>query len=322
MIIRLDDVEFGSNRSNDIKLENILSNASYKRDYTGNISSVHKTTELTAIANTTASAINNKNYLSYLERCWSSHFGIVISPDIIWYSLMCELSTLVASDVEKFRHIFSRSTEKQEITVLGYDVMPMDALIEKMREYVPTDIDLFIGNFSTTTPKSLHANYTAFADMASPYYNYCMKCCGFPYIRIDGTVNDYINMWANWIEITNIFPENQWFIDVVNTLKSIIENIRSDVFWKSMARFNRCGSGSDVELSGWITSLFREKPSFKLVSNWSSHISIVKYKNLDTGKNYEMKSGLFCGDFEDEFLVPDFGYIVYEKHEPRTFVVN
>jgi len=31
----------------------------------------------------------HENYVGYLSRCWSDHLGAVVSPDIIWYMLMC-----------------------------------------------------------------------------------------------------------------------------------------------------------------------------------------------------------------------------------------
>jgi hypothetical protein len=40
---------------------------------------------------------------------------------------------------------------------------------------------------------------------------------------------------------------------------------------------------------------------------------LVKYKQLNTNKDYEMKQGLFASKKEGGFLVPDFAHIIYEK---------
>ena len=33
----------------------------------------------------------HRNYLEYLETCWGNHLGIVITPDILWYTVLNEL---------------------------------------------------------------------------------------------------------------------------------------------------------------------------------------------------------------------------------------
>jgi hypothetical protein len=86
-------------------------------------------------------------------------------------------------------------------------------------------------------------------------------------------------------------------------------------FWKDMFSLERCGSGSQYIVLGWINDVYLKTPKLKFVENYSSHISIVKYKQLNTNKDYEMKQGLISSKKEGNFLVPDFAHIIYEKRE-------
>ncbi len=66
-------------------------------------------------------------------------------------------------------------------------------------------------------------------------------------------------------------------------------------------------------MRGWLTDLLEHEPDTKFPENYPSHISLVAYKQIQTQKEYEMKSGLFSSSKEGGFLVPEFAQIVYEK---------
>ncbi len=34
---------------------------------------------------------SHKNYIEYLLGAWDAHWGIVVNPDILWYTALCEL---------------------------------------------------------------------------------------------------------------------------------------------------------------------------------------------------------------------------------------
>lgn len=266
----------------------------------------------------------HQNYMSYLERCWSDHLIAVITPDIIWYTILCELTLLVKENVETYRPLFTDSGEKKTITVLTGDpvVIPLSSLIEKLRDLVPTNIDMFLPRFSTSNERSTLAKYAAFCDMVSPYYDYCMKLCGIPFVRIDGTKEDYEELLNSWNKIygtlTNIksndFKMFSWATKVTSLLSNILANLDNADFWKKMFYLDKCGSGGDKVVCGWWKDFYRVQPSPAYPHNFSTHISDVSYKFLDTGQDFIMKSGLLYSKLEDDgLLVPEFGRIVYEK---------
>lgn len=263
--------------------------------------------------------VYHQNYLGYLEKCWADHLGIVFTPDILWYSLLCELTLLVSEHSEKYRYLFSDKQEKQEIVICSDSdmIMPLGSLIIPLSKLVPTNTDRFLPLFSTSNINSIHAFHAAFADMCSPYYNYSMYCCGFPCIDIQGCKNDYQTISDNFKWMANTFKdtEPEWFAHVNSTIGDILENLENPTFWANIFNLERCGSGGQLEAGGWFPKLFRKQPSIRFIDNFSTHLSQVNYKNLDTQKNYVMKVGLLSSNMKGDTLVPDFGYLVYEKKE-------
>lgn len=261
---------------------------------------------------------SHKNYMEYLFNAWDTHSGIIISPDIIWYTLQCELSSIVSTKVDTYRDLFTTSQEKQEIKVLSSSltIMPLGTLMNALRNKIPSDISNFLPEFSTTTQRSIFARYAAFCDMVSPYYNYSMFCCGFPAIDVQGDPSDWQKLRSNWQSIGKLFTKDQDYISRVDGLLDRICNSLNDVsFWKEMLTLDKCGSGHQFTVNGWINNLYVQQPDLAFPENYPSHISVVKYKQLDTDKDYEMKQGLICSKKENGFLIPDFAHIIYEKKD-------
>lgn len=262
--------------------------------------------------------VYHKNYMGYLERCWADHLVAVITPDIIWYTILCELTLLIAEQTETYRHLFTDSQEKKTITVLTGDpvIIPLDSLISELKKLVPTDVNLFLPTFSTSNERSIFAGYAAFCDMVSPYYDYSMYCCGIPRIDVRGTKEDYSQLMGSWVNIMGLFTKTDelWCRTVSNVLSDITRNLENPDFWNGMFFLEKCGSGSDKEVKGWWRDFYRKQPSVAYPDNFSTHVSNVSYKYLPTDQDYIMKSGLLFSKLEGEgVLVPEFGRIVYEK---------
>lgn len=258
--------------------------------------------------------VYHRNYIGYLEKCWAEHLGIVITPDIIWYTLLCEISSLVKSNNEKYRHLFSDSSEKQNITIISGDIvnMPLSTLVEALKSYVPTNVDLFFPDFTTSSQRSRHAFRSAFCDMCSPYYNYSMLLCGFPAIDVRGTEEDYHTISTKFKELYLLF-EHPWFTRVQEILNKCVMFRNDPDWWNAIFSLGKCGSGSQFIVNGWFSQLFIEEPKVKYPENYPSGISIVDYKQLDTGKEYRMQDGLLFSKTDGDFLVPNFGFVIHER---------
>lgn len=267
----------------------------------------------------------HRNYMEYLEKCWRDHVGIVVTPDIIWHVVLCEVAGLVAADSERYRPLFTEQKEGKQTLIVKADgfVMPLDALVNLLRPLVPTNTDLFLPSFTTTTDRSLHAMHSAFCDLCSPYYNYMMLSCGFPAIDVRGTDADWAAMYGAWFQLSELleqFKPLAWFENVSAVLRSCVSRLQDPEWWREMFTLERCGSGGDVEAYGWLTTLFREQPSTRYPSNFAACVSTVNYHHINLRADFVMKDGLFFSKYEGDFAVPDFGYTVSKKGHAEELV--
>lgn len=253
------------------------------------------------------------NYMEYLEKCWANHLGIMISPDILWFTLLNEVASLVRDDAKKYQHLFSRSAKKKIIEVITPGIeMPLGTLVALLRDHVPTDTALFLPEFTTSSARSRHAMYAAFCDVCSPFYDYMICACAFPAISITGTEDDWGLMASQWRKLSPLFKgPKEWLAQVQAILDNCVSRFSDRDWWIDMFRIERCGSGSDVIVDGWYSRLFRKTPGLAKPSNFPPCVATVDYKHMVLGANYQIQDGLFYSYQEGDFMIPDFGHILH-----------
>lgn len=169
--------------------------------------------------------------LQYLATCWGSHLGVVVTPDMIWFTLMCQVAKIIRNDAERFRPLFSSEDGKQTIMVDTSSVVgiPLHILSERIKERLPTRSgDSFTPAFSQTTVFAREAVLASFADAMSPYYQYCTLLCGISKVGLEGTTEDWKLMQRSWAEVAVLlFPlandaEQKWLINVGILISSIV----------------------------------------------------------------------------------------------------
>jgi hypothetical protein len=262
------------------------------------------------------------NYMEYLQMAWGGHYGVIMSPDIFWFILLNESASHIKNNSEHYRSLFTTASEgKVDIVVPTADpqLISLDLIASELKRLVPTDIDTFLPEFTTSTVSSKFAFKAAFADAMTPYYNYMMLLCGIPKIEIQGTLEDWNKLSDGIDKLKSLLNKDEnisaYFDKVQNISKSIISNFESPSaeFWKNMFSLERCGSGGQVDVKGWIVDLYIEKPRPAYVNNFPTNTAKVPYKLINTGQNFELSYGLFSSNIEDGFLVPDFGFIINEN---------
>ena len=265
-------------------------------------------------------SIQHRTYLEYLKLAYANHYGIEVKPDYLWFTILNEISRAVKEYPEDFRKIFTDSAEKKEISIATTDsiVMPVEHLLAQVFTLIPSALkkDDIVLNFSTITPASRMAFSAAFVDAASPYYSYLMYLCGFNKIKVLGTVEDYSLIKTGLIKLSSIFY-NTILLDYFTRLEVLFTNLISRFddkdAWLDIFFIENCGSGHQQVIKGWFADLFYEMKGVKEIKTFPKHISKINYKNLSTGKSYEMEVGVFSSNIsEDGYLVPDFEYGVNE----------
>jgi len=272
-----------------------------------------KIDDFTPIEDYKSGVITHRNYLDYLTLCWRRHYGIIISPTILWNLMLNNLAYKVNEEPEVFRQYFTESEDKQEIMVVqGGNRIDVDLIISKIESYIPTNIMGHVfPNFTTNTEESKIANYTAFLDMVSPYYNYSMFLCGIPKVKILGNKEDWMIYYNKCNRIAEIIPEfKEYLNDLQIHIMAIIEETAnfSEFFY-----LKKCGSGSQEEVSGWIRDFFIIQPRLSYPENFIPCISKIDYHCYNDKKDYRLYAGLFTSVIEDDYLIPFFDKMYFEK---------
>ncbi len=264
------------------------------------------------------------NYLEYLHKAWEGHYGIVMTPDIMWHTLLSEIVALVAENPTAYADMFTTTPDKkQSLFIQSQDpsVMPLPALVDLLRNIVPTNADLFLPEFSTTTNRSKLCRYASFADLVSPFYTYHTYACGIPYIDVQGTDEDWQRVKDSWCQISVRFYQRHgvYVMLVGERLAQLCREKHNPDFWRDMFRMDVCGSGHQYQIKGWFSDeLFCRHPkndTLSFVENFPTHLARVKYQDLSSKQNYELVAGLLCSELDGDCLIPDFGQIVYHRPE-------
>ena len=259
------------------------------------------------------------NYIEYLDTCWAQHYGVVVAPHTLWNIVLTELAKHIKGNAEHYRSKFTQASEgKIEISIPTGDpeLINVHALVNILHAICPTSPDLLLPKLSTATTMSELAHAAAFLDAVSPFYNYSMYLCGLSKVRLDGTPEDWQTM-ASCL---------QGLEDVLDLATDYLQEVRERVlgialnftapdpeFWKEMFSLEKCGSGSQYLVRGWIYELFMGSIQFPQTCNFPSQVSKVEYRNLSTEKDYALFHGLFSSQENAGFLVPQFSYIIESR---------
>lgn len=262
-------------------------------------------------------SVQHRNYMEYLKICWSKHYGVIISPDIVWNVISNEIATHIKDNAIKYEHLFTTTPGVQQDIIITTDdevEMPLDSLANALHSRVPTDVELFIPKFSTTGKNASFAFIAAFADAMQVYYKYYTSRCGIPKVKVLGTNEDWVKLCDNLKKLRDMMtgiPSD--YFDGLVTLFDTISIVDDVDFWNDMFHIKMCGSGHPDEVKGWIRSLFINLPENGDIDAYPSNVSKVPYTFLDKNIDYELCYGLFSSMVADGYLVPDFGHLINRK---------
>lgn len=265
--------------------------------------------------------LRNIGFLGFLSHAYSNHVKVAISPYDIWILIISEVSKFIVDKPEPFRGLFTDSDKKKEILVptdSEYE-MPMNLLVADLASNVKFDASILFPKLSIESEESVGMIQALFCEMASPYYSYSMLLCGLPEIKVLGTVDDWKNISTNFDKLFELLGKCYNFKNYPLRAKIILDNIVNSFesneadrisFWKDIFTQNNVGSGSQLEVNGWITHflIVQQKP-LKL-ENFTNTIGYVRYKNVTSGNNYMSVHGGFDYDLDKE----DFAVLRYSKY--------
>lgn len=251
----------------------------------------------------------SQNYLYYLEDCWKNHFGIIIRPDFLWNMILSEMSYLVNQNPDDYRSLFTQFDDKQEISIQQADpfIMDLSLLKKELSKQILFDANVLFPKFEDQTVASQYNQYLIFAEMASPYYDYSIKLCGFNGIRVYGERHEWMMMKANIINLRKIFKQSDdmkiYLNKILKILKRILKHFKEPEFWNGIFKKTKCGSGT-YEVDGWILEFYETIPDVRKTHNFNLHNSSIEYKSKTLRKKFVLYSGMIYYSVKQSFYAP------------------
>jgi hypothetical protein len=262
-----------------------------------------------------------------LSHAYSRHLPVAIAPHDLWFIANCELAALVAKNPERFRSVFTKTSEGKEvltIPTLDPTVVDYAKLVDLVSERIPNpDItDLLIPNLTTMNTSIFHALCASLADIVQHYYEYMTYCCGIPAVRILGTEEDYRLLAENARKLSKIFYEDFDTLSYYNQISTLLDNIADTFtqedpakFWRNIFTQENVGSGGQVNINGWIKHMFTERGV--CIDSFNTSIAAVPYKNMNTEREFLGLVGAFISTPDvDGFYTVGYRQVIYEKGEP------
>lgn len=277
--------------------------------------------EFQFLSNPPTDVICHEGYIGYLAKAWANHYSVVVSPDMIWFTILNELTAAVAKQSTKYANLFTTTpAEKQAIVVLTGKPEEIDpaSVINALKARVPSNVDDFIPKFSTTTPAVTLAMNVAFCDLVSPYYEYFTMMCGFPSIRIEGTEADWTLVLSKLQNLTGLFQDDLkvYLTRCISCVQALIDAVEKNdaEHFRKMAKVEHCGSGHQIYMDGWILQLFNGKEFSQRVrtERIPPHFANMTYTNLETQRKFKLYAGMFYSKIEGSFMIPCFDSVRYE----------
>ena len=293
-------------------------------------------------------------------KAYVNHCPICITPDILWMLIIQGFSRHVDQNSEKLRNKFvnfeGKKTLISEVTYMFPTIEEItkeawektfEYYVEKIRENVGgLIINLLTPCFTTSTSTIQNSAQIAIMSSFKSYFNYVALYggCGFPYIKLEGTYMDYMQLKMK-IQGLLGYGIDDWLKILIPIVDKILETKQEKIdknFWENILKnfyvsgpYGPSGSTIKVEkLTGWLLNFY---PFLKVNRGMTVVIekrndfnepvlaSELKFfaeeiidaplimKDVRTGKETELtcKTG-FLGDTQDEksIIKPEIGWYI------------
>ena len=221
----------------------------------------------------------NNGLIAALHLCWSNHYPLVLTPDIIWLAIAQGFAHHVNANAEKLRDRFVEHEGKKTLTVTRSDLVkgspqnPWPAVFDEFSEQIRRNVGdkvhgMLTPSFSTTTPVEKAASQVVLMNSFKAYFNYMIRCiCGIPAITLQGTVRDWETLKEKASSLCE-YDLNWWVDAMIPVLDQFIEAASGKVnrdFWRKI--YHQHGGRNAYRpgpyVSGWILSFFPYYESWK-----------------------------------------------------------
>ena len=253
--------------------------------------------ESTVCVFTTQNIFAEAVHLAFYE-----HYPLIISPDVIWITIVQGFANHVTMNSEDLRSLFVNFEGKKKIEIERGEFTDSSSpnnnweavfpeFTENIRKYIQGDIvDILQSDFSTTGPTEQIASHIALMDTMKHYFSYSMRCgCGFPSITLRGTVED----WKKIKEKANAFYKfklDWWLKHLLPVLDQFImaAEKKPDIpFWRSLCNIHGASGIIQAPITGWLQVFFPYLLGIELYQNEYLNNYQKSYSNHNNVLNYD-----------------------------------
>jgi hypothetical protein len=200
-------------------------------------------------------------HLAYAE-----HLPLVLSPDAIWITIAQAVARHVDANAESLRSSLVRHEGQLEIDVRRDHFVrgaendwsdAVDELAHKLVPHIGGRHDLFVTDFSTTTPTIRAASQICLLSGMQRFFSYSVSSlCGIPSVVLEGTPEDWANVRGRVEALADL-----GLADWVRVLTPIADQLHAasvgevdERFWQRIYKPIHASGGDEV--TGWINALF------------------------------------------------------------------
>jgi hypothetical protein len=197
---------------------------------------------------------------------YKQHFPLVLSPDMLWLTILQGVAQHIANDHESLRTKLVAHKTKLELVVptslaslpsTDEEMMAVTTpFVELINKHIQPDKRFLLKTeFSTTTDVERIAGAIVVMDTFQPYFDYVFRLiCGIPAVTLEGTTQD----WEFLAERTKLLHESDlnlswWTQHLLPLCEQFIRASRGDVdqnHWQNLCKLVQRYGADD--LNGWL----------------------------------------------------------------------
>lgn len=203
------------------------------------------------------------------HQAFLGHYPLVLSPDVVWLTLLQGLTQHIDANAEELRShfVFFPGKFSLKIESLGGPHMGSQAIEEfsnQLRRYIkPEAYELIVCDFSTTDATARVASEAMLMAAMKYYFDYEMFCiCGIPRITLEGSPEDWGEV-ARRARLLENYGLQEWSDKLAPILEQFVAASRGSVdrqFWNDLYQYHPNPNSTAYEtgdsFSGWVGRLY------------------------------------------------------------------
>lgn len=211
--------------------------------------------------------VRNNGFASAVEKAYTYHYPLVISPDDIWLLICQGFAHHVNHDPKKYEDLLLKKDHPKVLSVWN-DSLPslaasdwknlIHSFTKQADKFLVGKTNAFFAKqFSTTTPMITTVYEATLMETLKSYFAYYGGSgCGIPYVKIKGTTQDWKTIYAS-LDQLKAYGMGFWVTELKPIIKEFIrcsEGKPNPVFWKSI--FKDMHEYGATYISGWVLKFY------------------------------------------------------------------